>query len=332
MRRTKNIFKLLLLLSAGAAQAQYTDQINTNRPGQSMSGFSVGESIFQIETGIYGIKEKHDVLNYDVKGLGVDLTVRYGAILEELEFIASVQYQFDRYEDALYNYGRNDVRSLTLGAKYLIYDPDKNYTPEINIYSWHANHKFKWRSLIPAVAVYGGVNLMGKDNPYSFPNDGISPKLIAIAHNHFGKWVWVNNIIADKIGSDYPSYGLITTLTRGFNEKWSGFLEFQGYSSDYYADGIFRVGAAHLLTDTMQIDASISSNFKETPSIMYASVGFAWRFDANYRDILLPGKGDKEDEYNAEQKKKESDRNKKKKEREERRKKFEEPLPEPQTE
>lgn len=323
----KTICKLLLLFGTGVAQAQYTDQINTNRPGQSMSAFAVGQTIFQMETGVYGIREKHDVLNYDTKGLGLDVALRYGVFLEELELIANMQYQFDQYNDALYSYGRNDFRQLTFGAKYMAYDPDKNYTPEVNLYSWKANHKFKWRSLIPAVGVYAGVNVLGKNNPYTFANDGTSFKVMAIAHNHFGRWVWVNNFIADKLTTDYPSYGWITTLTRGFNAEWSGFAEFQGYMSDYYADGVFRLGAAHLLNDTMQVDASVSSNFKDTPAIMYASVGFSWRFDADYRDILLPGKGDREDEYNAEQQKKEDERKSKRKQREERRNKIETPEP-----
>ena len=44
---------------------QHTDQINSNRPGETMSAFAVGKSVFQMETGIYGIKEKHELLNYE---------------------------------------------------------------------------------------------------------------------------------------------------------------------------------------------------------------------------------------------------------------------------
>ena len=305
--KMNNVIKFFsfVMLAGFTAQAQYTDQINTNRPGESMSGFSVGKTIAQIETGVYGIMEDHDVLNYESRGFGLDLTLRYGAFLEELEFIADMQYQFDLYEDALESYNRNNFRQFTIGAKYLVYDPDKNYKPEVNLLSWKANRKFKWRTLIPAIAVYAGANIMGKDNPYTFPDDGISPKVMLITHNHFGRWVWVNNIIADKITTDYPSYGLISTLTRGFNERWSGFVEFQGYKSDYYADGIARVGAAHLLNDTMQIDASISGNFKSTPSILYGGVGFSWRFDADYRDILLPGDSEADQNKSEKQKKKE---------------------------
>ena len=303
MNFIKKIFPLALLFASGLTQAQYTDQINSNRPGESMSGFAVGKTIFQVETGIYGIWEDHDVLNYDAKGVGLDLQLRYGAFLEELEFVGDFQYQFDQYNNAIQSYSRNDFRQITLGAKYLIYDPDKNYKPTINVISWKANHKFKWRNLIPAIAAYAGVNLMGKNNPYTFPEDGVSPKIMAITHNHWGRWVWVNNIIADKITTDYPSYGLISTLTHGFNDKWSAFAEYQGYDSDYYSDIIFRVGAAHLLNDTMQVDASISKNVKDTPFLLYGGVGFSWRFDADYKDVLLPGESDADKSKSKKEKK-----------------------------
>lgn len=310
MNFINKIFPLALLFTSGLVQAQYTDQINSNRPGESMSGFAVGKTVFQIESGLYGIWEDHDVLNYDAKGTGLDLQLRYGMFLEELEIVADLQYQYDWYTNALETYTRNDFRQIIIGGKYLIYDPDKNYRPEANIYSWKASHKFKFRNLIPAVAVYAGVNLIGKNNPYTFPEDGISPKVMAITHNHWGKWVWVNNIIADKFTTDYPSIGWISTLTRGFNEKWSGFFEYQGYDSDYYSDIIFRAGAAYLLNDNLQFDASISKNIKETPFLLYGGVGVSWRFDADYKDILLPGESDA-DAAKSEKEKKEEKKKKK---------------------
>jgi len=329
MTRLTKFLTPALLFATAALQAQYTDDINTNRPGQSQSAFAVGKTVFQIESGINGIYEKHDVLNYEAYGANLELALRYGMFLEELEFMVNLQYQFDQYKDALYTYGRNDFKQVTVGAKYLIYDPDKYYAPKENLLSWKANRKFNWHSLIPAMAVYAGVNLMNKNNPYTFPGDGFSPKVVAILHNHFGRWVWVNNIIADKIGTDYPSYGWITTFTRGFNEKWSGFMEFQAYKSDYYADGVARVGAAHLLNQTMQIDASISTGFKNTPAIVYGGIGFSWRFDADYEAVLMAGKGDHEDEFNKEKAKEKDQKDKKKKDREERRKRLEETPTEP---
>ena len=132
------------------------------------------------------------------------------------------------------------------------------------------------------LTVKGNLNL--GTNPYTFDTDpAISPKLMIITQNHFGsKWVFITNIIADKYMTDYPTLGLITTLTRGFNMRWSGFLELQAYKSDFYADNIFRFGAAYLVRENIQLDASISKNIKDTPALLYGGFGLSWRFDGNY--------------------------------------------------
>jgi hypothetical protein len=37
----------------------------------------------------------------------------------------------------------------------------------------------------------------------------------------------------------------------------------------------------------MQIDASVSTNFKDTPTVFYGGVGFSWRFDTNYQEVRM---------------------------------------------
>lgn len=314
---------LTALLALGLqANAQYTDEINSNRPGQSQSAFAVGKSILQVETGVNGLYEKHDILNYTAKGVTTDLAIRYGAFDENLEFMADMQYRFDLYEDAIYSYNRNDFSKFVVGAKYLAYDPDKNYNPEPNLKSWWANRKFKWRTLIPAVAFYGGVHIMS-NGPYTFPEDKTSFKAMLITQHHFGRWVWVNNFIFDKVGTTYPSSNWITTFTHGISKKASGFFEFQAIKSDYYADGIARVGGTYLIHEDLQVDASVSGNFKDTPTILYGGVGLSWRFDANYKDVLIAGKGDREDEINAQKEKQKKEQDKRKKEKAERRRERE---------
>lgn len=282
------------LLISATQYAQYTDIINSNRPGKSMSAFSVGKTVIQAEVGLYGIREKHDLSRYEANGFGTELDVRYGAFFDQFEFTLNTQYQYDWYQAPLVNDTRGGFKQITVGAKYLVYDPFiKQDKP--NFLSWKANHKFSWKQFIPAVAVYAGVNFNLGTNPYTFPTDRtISPKVMVITQNHFGsKWVWVNNIIADKYMTDYPTLGIISTMTRGFNMRWSGFLEFQGYKSDYYADTVFRLGAAYLVRENIQLDASFSKNVKETPSLLLANVGMAWRFDSNYETNYKRIKGDK---------------------------------------
>ena len=278
MFKFKSTVVVALLMIPMLNYAQHTDQINSNRPGETMSAFSVGKSVFQIETGIYGITEKHNLLNYDANGFGVDATLRWGLFMERLEFVADLQYQNEKVNALFSSTEKSALKQTVLGAKYLIYDPFKNYEKKVNLYSWKANHAFNWHQLIPAVSVFAGANLTFSDNPYSFSPDGtISPKIMLITQNHFGDgtWVFVTNIIADYISTDYPSYGYVLTLTKGFNDKWSGFIENQGYKSDFYSDAIVRTGAAYLINKDTQIDASISTNFKDTPSILYGGVGIS---------------------------------------------------------
>ena len=290
MYKLKSLLVAAFFIIPSIHYGQHTDEINSNRPGETMSAFSVGKSVFQVESGVYGIKENHSILNYDANGFGVDMTLRWGLFLEKLELIADFQYQYEQVTSPLSIVDKSAFKQTILGAKYLIYDPFKNYEKIANLYSWKANHSFNWRQLIPAVSVFAGANFTFADNPYYFsPDAAISPKAVLIAQNHLGdgSWVFVTNIIADYIGTDYPSYGYGITLTKGFNRKWSGFIENQGYKSDFYSDSILRGGAAFLVHNNLQIDASISTSLKDTPSILYGGFGFSWRYDANYKEVRI---------------------------------------------
>lgn len=285
----KHLFAYFLLLVFQSNFAQYTDQINNNRPGQSMGAFAVGKSVFQAESGINMYNEKHKLLETNANGYAIDLNIRFGLLLEKLETIAELTYQSDTYTKNNVSTNRTALNTATFGAKYLIYDPYKETTEKVDVYSWKANHKFKWENLIPAVALYGGLNLNFSGNPFISAAENleqISPKVMIATQNMFENGiVLVTNVYVDKIGTEYQSLEYIITLTKGFNEKWSGFIENKGIKGDYYSDIIFRTGAAYLVSDDFQIDASITSNIKNTPSIIFGGVGFAWRFDANYKEF-----------------------------------------------
>ncbi|WP_165930018.1 transporter [Flavobacterium caseinilyticum] len=290
MFKIKNVIATVLLMIPCVHYGQHTDQINSNRPGETMSAFAVGKSVIQIETGIYGIKQNHSLLKYDANGFGVDATLRWGLFMEKLELIADIQYQNEEYTQLFTKTKRADFKQTVLGAKYLIYDPFKNYEKKVNIYSWKANRSFNWRQLVPAVSVFAGANFTMADNPYSFSRESsISPKIMLITQNHLGdgSWVFVTNIIGDYVTTDFPSYGYVLTLTKGISDKWSGFIENQGFKSDFYSDAIVRGGAAFLINKDMQIDASVSTSLKNTPSILYGGIGVSWRYDANYEEVRV---------------------------------------------
>lgn len=314
MNPSKKYLLLIAFSCVFSLHAQHTDVINSNRPGESQSAFSVGETVIQAEMGFYGTNEKHVLLGTQTRGFGTDLALRYGAFFEQLEFNLELKHQWDQFQTGLGTENRGDFKEITIGAKYLVYDPNKNYVEKRNIHSWKANHKFKWRQFIPAVGAYAGVNL--NFNSVYLPEDEptITPKLMLITQNQFsGGFVLVTNIIADRITSEYPSYGYVVTVTKGINDKWSAYLENQGYKSDYYSDSVLRGGAAYLIKENIQIDASIGGNFKNTPSIFTGGIGLSWRFDKNYKPVIIrSGKDDDKDKDKDKDKKDKKDKKKRK--------------------
>ncbi len=276
---------ILVFIISTSINAQYTDVINSNRPGASYSAFSVGKNVIQGEIGHSYESRKHSGLNTKQKQFGTDFALRYGLLFEQLEVIWDGTFINEKFiNDAVIPSSSERRRNFTrhnIGAKYLIFDPFIKVRDSINIRSWKANHGLKWRNLIPAVSAYVGVNLNFGDNPF-LPNDPtISPKVLVAAQSHLlPRLVFVGNIMYDKISSDDPTFSYVMTLTHTFYDlKHSMFIEHQGVKSDAYADALFRGGAARLISENLQVDASIGMSIKNTPSRIFGAIGASYRLD-----------------------------------------------------
>ncbi len=306
------IFALILFSFFGfTANAQYTETINSNRPGASQGAFSVGTGVIQLEAGGYYGNDSHSLLQTDTKILGGDYSLRYGLFFEALELSLIGSFEENRKNIRI---GTNDVefktrnfKTNTLGAKYLIFDPSRTIKPdEPNLYSWKANQKFKWKTLIPAVSVYAGANFSEADNPYLFEGEKqLTPKVAIITqHNWRGSYVLVMNFILDKFTEEFPTYAGIVTLTHAFTPTFAGFLEYQGIISDIYSDDIVRTGMAYLLTDNLQFDVSGLLNFKNTPDRWQVAAGVSYRLDLHKKDEYL------DDSYEGDRRRKRTEKQK----------------------
>ncbi|GAA4272248.1 hypothetical protein GCM10022258_15420 [Aquimarina gracilis] len=287
------------------ATAQYTEKINSNRPGTSQGAFSVGNNVLQLEGGFGFGKEKHKIFDTKTNIFNLDYAVRYGLLIEQLEIRLNGRFRADGVRQTVganeQKINRSDFEINTLGAKYLIYDPYKKPKKIDSTYaslkSWKEHHRFKWRTLIPAVSAYAGVNFISADNPFTFPEDeSISPLFVIATQNNWttdygGDWAFVTNLIIDKITTENPAFGLIMTATHTVNDKWAGFLEYQVQKSDFYSDNIMRVGGAYLFNQDVQFDANIAFNFKDTPSVFTCSFGASYRFDWHTKDEIIEKPG-----------------------------------------
>ncbi|QWX85433.1 transporter [Cellulophaga sp. HaHaR_3_176] len=288
----KNLFRISIFLFSILATSQYTDVINSNRPGESVSAYAVGKNVIQAELGIGFEQQEHTLLLTDSNILSTDLALRYGLLFETLEiyYEGSFQKENINYTEVDYNTSITDFSRNRIGLKYLVYDPYKN--PERNkpnLISWKANHKFQWRNLIPAVSVYAGATFVIGDNPY-YAGDGlVSPRVMIATQSKISpRVVFISNIAYDRIGTEFPELSYILSLTHAFrNPKWSIFIENQGIKSDRYSDGIYRTGIAHLFAKNMQADVTFGGSFKDTPTRMFGKLGLSYRLD-KHKDKLIP--------------------------------------------
>lgn len=283
----KNLLIIFCLLSSYHVFSQYTEVINSNRPGESFGAYSVGNNVLQLETGVAFGEDNH-VLELIPNRAQTDYQyqIRYGILGERLEM--SLYGVFASTEETLRIGGAENIykfsnfQSNTLGMKYLVYDPNvKKIKEGPNLYSWKKNNLPQWSDLIPAVSLFAGANILLGENPFQyFEEPNFSPKVALITQNNFGpKWVLVSNFIYDKFTTDYPIYAGIFTLTHALYARTGVFVEFQTYINDLYSDELLRGGMAFLLSKNLQVDISGLVNFKNSPERWRAGLGVSYRFD-----------------------------------------------------
>jgi len=230
----------IFIFSAFFSHSQYTEIINSNRPGSSHGAFAVGVNVFQLETGISGHTLEHSNLNNSkIDGLNFNYLFRYGFLNEKLEVFLDGNIITRNILDNNYinNYSTDIKETIigkqTLGFKYLFFDPYKNkkWHGE-NVYSWNAGRKIKLTDFIPAISAIVGSSFNFDDriqyddlffkvkqplHPDLF-NDGImrsinfyqpeqtiSPFIGLATQHHFkGRWVVVNNFFYE-IGLKNPT-------------------------------------------------------------------------------------------------------------------------------
>ena len=75
---------VFLFFITNLSYAQYTEVINSNRPGASYSAFAVGKNVLQGEAGFYYERQDHSLLETEANRYGVDYAIRYGFLFEQL--------------------------------------------------------------------------------------------------------------------------------------------------------------------------------------------------------------------------------------------------------
>ncbi len=306
----------LLLLLAEFAFGQYTEVINSRRPGFSESPYSVGTKIYQVEAGLF-YKDVGGYLYYDPileesfsysgTSIGSDIMLRTGQFFEQLEFnldMAVVSENRDYSQPAIYSKSAFGFSKLTLGAKYMVFKPEYSDKSK-EIRSWKARHSFDKKRLIPAVGVSAGLNTNLLTELHKNP-EGMSPRFGIYTQNDLSnRLIVLFNFIADKAFTNEAENSYIATVTYTLHEKWSIFGENQGFfRKNVPNDFQFGAGGAYLINSNMQADFSARAIFDERGDNTYLiGGGISWRLD-RHKDKIILGKVDNNEDINLPKEKK----------------------------
>jgi len=278
------LFSFLFFLSYLTVNAQYTNVINSNKPGFSESPYSVGTGIYQLESSVFYRNISIEPTFSIARSQGIDLFFRTSFFLDKLELNAQLAYQKDKvaFKNIFTSsYLTTGLSKMIIGGKYLVFE-QKYEDKSKEIRSWKKRFAFDKKRLIPSVAVYVGVNLDFINNVHK--TGAITPKVGVLLQNNLSPYLnIITNFYYDKIGTDYSELSYIVTATYNFTDRWSWFIENQGVSKKYLNEQNFGGGLAHLFTPNLQINTSLRYVMEGNARGYFASIGVSYRLN-RHRD------------------------------------------------
>tara|TARA_B100000787_G_scaffold159892_2_gene138468 strand:- start:47943 stop:49469 length:1527 start_codon:yes stop_codon:yes gene_type:complete len=289
--KLQSLWIVCIILCTQTILAQYTNIINSNRPGFSESPYSVGTGVYQLETKIFYRKTNIYPTFSRPKSEGIDFLFRTSFFLEKLEInlnfaVQKEQVSFQNIFNS--NYYKTGFSKLTVGAKYLVYE-QKYADKSKEIRSWVARNKFDWKRLIPSVAAYVGLNTGIPDDIYKASS--FSPKAGVLLQNDItNNFNIITNIYYDRIGTELPEFSYIITATFSFNKRWSTFIENQTMLDKFEYQSNIGSGIAFLYNRNIQVNSSLRLLANAKYSGFYASIGASYRFDRHVdKDLRVDG-------------------------------------------
>jgi hypothetical protein len=271
--------------------AQYTNIINSNKPGFSESPYSVGTGVYQFESNIFLRNLNTEPTFSEPQSLGLDIMFRTGLFLEKLEFNAQLTYQKDKVAfKNIFNshYTTAGFSRMTIAAKYLLFEQEYDDKSK-EIRSYRKSHSFDKKRLIPSVAFYLGMNTDFVNEIHK--TQSITPKVgLLLQHNLSKDFNLITNVYYNYIGSEFSELSYIITATQNFRGRWSLFFENETIFQKQKNKTNLALGLAYLFSRDLQFNASGRFLFEGKAQGFYAGLGVSYRINKHedsYTDLNI---------------------------------------------
>ncbi|MEM7549402.1 MAG: transporter [Bacteroidota bacterium] len=245
----------ILCFISFSALAQYSETIQTARPGQAFGPYSVGTKVFQVQSGF-------TYSGFDVTGSALDgnafqffNALRYG-ITEKFEIrtafaLSSVETSFGEDDDNIGGFS-----FWNIGVRY-------------NILS---NTGFK-----PTLAIQTDVALTAVDE--DFQTDDPTSRILLLHGQNISNFFRLTTnwgVVFDGNSSDVIGT-YVVNLSFSITDKLGSFVEIYGDVQDGDFDIRYDTGIAYLLNNDLQLDASFGYGSNDDLNDWFVDAGVSWR-------------------------------------------------------
>lgn len=281
------VFFLIFFFQNTFFFGQYTEVINSNRPGFSEAPYSLGTGVYQVESSLFYRKTENNSIFSRPRNIGLNMLVRAGLFSEKLEINVNFTAQQDQI--VFNNIFQSTEESIlisqfNIAGKYLIYQPKyKDKSKEVR--SWKKRYSFDYKRLIPSVGIYAGANTNIVDRFYQVGK--IAPIVgVLLQQNFTNTFNLINNFYYNNIGTKKETYTYIVTATKSFRNRFSSFIEYKGDFFQTTYNHNVGAGLAYLFNRNLQINGSGRFLIEGETEGFFTSIGLSFRID-NHKDSYI---------------------------------------------
>lgn len=243
-----------LLGGITACQAQFNETIRTGRPGQAIGAFTVGHTIFQVQSGFDYYKSTTSATIFS-EGFLNNTVMRFG-LTEPFEVSALVEYKTETITDNDVKTEANGLSALDLGMRYHIYT-GKGLVPNVG---------FQIRTRLPVLS-----------EDYKIKD--LAPRFILVTSQKLSdKFTFITNWGAAWNGNDSAPRGTyVVNLSFPFNDSFGAFIETFGGLQKGTSTINFDTGLAWLINPDLQLDLYSGYGNNQGINDFFLSLGVSWR-------------------------------------------------------
>jgi len=253
-----------LLVASFSAEAQFSEAISADRPGQAFSPNTVGNLVFQTQTGIDGGGFKEKEVDYQAQEKGSffipNTFLRFG-LREHFEINSAWAYSLNKDMVGDTSSFSNGLALATIGAR-------------INI--------FEGRDKIPAIGMLVTFKLPILSP--TFQQEFVAPIVVVMAGNKItDKFSILLNFGMDFNGDNaQPNWTYVANLSYSISPKVGAFIENYGHFNGNDFWNSWDTGLSYLVNNNLQLDIYGGAGYNQNTLDYFASIGFSWRLVTMY--------------------------------------------------